>query len=135
MEYRKKTKQNKCVNIPKSFINIIDNNIKIAPTYFKNDCIFEISKNTLKNNKNIKIEHDCKIIKQKNKYWLTIPISVNIKEKPEIINYCGIDPGIRTFLTTFGNNGSSEYTYNKRKIHPKMIYNNYILLIKMLTSL
>jgi len=33
-----------------------------------------------------------------------------------IIRYCGIDPGVRTFLTTFGTNGCVEYNYDLSKI-------------------
>ena len=34
-------------------------------------------------------------------------------EKIKPVNYCGIDPGIRTFMTTFGNNGCTEYKHDK----------------------
>ena len=46
MKYRKKTKNNKCVSIPKSFISIDNENIKIAPLFFKKDSLFKISKKT-----------------------------------------------------------------------------------------
>ena len=42
----------------------------MAPTFFKDESLFKIGKYTLKKNKNIEINNDCKIIKQKNKYWL-----------------------------------------------------------------
>jgi len=114
LKYKKKTNNNKCVSIPKSLISIIDNkDIKIAPEFLKNDCIIKIGKRTIKKNKNIQINHDCKIIKRKNKYWILIPISVDVKEKKRPFNYCGVDPGVRTFMTTFSNTGCTEYKHNK----------------------
>jgi IS605 OrfB family transposase len=125
-----------------SIINNTD--IKIAPTFFKDNnnnknkddnndeeddneeddneeddnenfnYLFKIGKYTLHKNKNLLINHDCKIVKQKNKYWLLIPQSIEVKEKKKPINYCGIDPGVRTFMTTFGNNESLEYNHNKQ---------------------
>ena len=116
IKYRKKTKNEKCVSIPKSFLKIENDNnnkyIRIAPTFFKekleeSDDIelnelesanpnskLLIGKKTLKNNNLQMIEHDCKIIKQHNKWFILIPISVNINKKEKPINYCGIDPGM-----------------------------------------
>ena len=135
IKYRKKTKNEKCVSIPKSFLKIENDNnnkyIRIAPTFFKekleesddielnelestnpnHNSKLLIGKKTLKNNNLQMIEHDCKIIKQHNKWFILIPISVNINKKEKPINYCGIDPGTRTFLTTFGNNNSTEYDF------------------------
>ena len=132
LKYRKKTNNNKCVSIPKSFISIVnDTNFKIAPNYLEDDCLFKIGKYTLKKNKNIQINHDCKIIKKKNKYWITIPISIEVKEKKSQINYCGVDPGIRTFMTTFGNTGCLEYKYNKELLDK---LNREIILLKQQRS-
>jgi transposase len=33
-----------------------------------------------------------------------------------IKNYCGIDLGVRTFMTSFGNNNYVEYNHNKIKL-------------------
>jgi len=126
LSYRKKL-YNQCVNIPKSFISLKNEDnkqyINLAPTFFKEnetnlnkDILnghFLISKKTIKKNKNLKIEHDCKIIKKNNKWWLLIPITVKNNNKIIPQNYCGVDPGIRTFLTTFGNKNSNEYYYRK----------------------
>jgi hypothetical protein len=94
LKYRKKLNNNKCVIIPKNLI-IIDNeknNIRIAPDYLDNNCFFQISKKTIKKNKDITINHDCKIVKQKNKYFILIPITIKCKNKNKPINYCGVDP-------------------------------------------
>ena len=88
---------------------------------------FLISKKTLKKNNNFTIEHDCKIIKQHNKWFILIPITCKINKKEKPINYCGIDPGIRTFLTTFGNKNSTEYIFNRKNLLKKLNYQIIIL--------
>jgi putative transposase len=83
-----------------------------------------MGKKTLKKSKNIEINNDCRIIHERNKYWIVIPVPVVPPIKVETsINYCGIDPGIRTFLTSFSNNGVVEYNQNKillKKLNKKM---------------
>ena len=108
IEFRKK-KDCKSITIPKNFIKLKDNKIFLAPTFLgKNKEIKFYNKN-----KNFKIDNDCKIKKINNNYYLIIPIQ--IKEEKQNLNtenYCGIDPGVRTFMTTFGNNGCFEYKHN-----------------------
>ena len=47
---------------------------------------------------------------------IKVPIPVEITEKKHPTNYCGIDPGIKTFMTCFGNNGCIEHKYNEKMI-------------------
>ena len=127
LSFRKKNSPNKCITIPKSMIKIKNNNITIAPTYLNKNSNFKINTKTLKKNKTIIINNDCKLIKKNNNYYLLIPIQIIEKEKPLYNNYCGIDPGIRTFMTTFGNNGFTEYKHNNELLK---IINNKIKLLK-----
>ena len=115
LKFRKKESSTKSILLPKSLITIEDNNtIKIAPSYFNNDeCKFLIGNRTSKKHKDIVINNDCRLLKKNNEYFLFVPIKVNKVEKIKPKNYCGVDPGIRTFMTTFGNNGVVEYTHNK----------------------
>lgn len=111
--FRKHKSNNKYVSIPKNFLKIVKNTIKIAPSYFKSNCNIKIGNKTLKRNKNLKIDFDCKLIKTNNEYFLIIPIETKTNKNTKITSYCGIDPGVRTFMTTFGNNKSYEYIHNK----------------------
>ena len=117
MKYRKKINQKQSLTIPSNYLKLNNNHIKIAPKFFKDDCNIKIGKSTIKKikDKNILINHDCKLIKHKNKFWLYILTNEKQQQnKPvKLINYCGIDPGVRTFLTVFGNNGCLEYKHNK----------------------
>jgi IS605 OrfB family transposase len=122
LSYRKKTNPNKCIVISKKLIKINENNIELAPTFLKDNKKFSLSKATLKKNKhlfisgNMNIEYDVRLVKQKNKYYLFVPISIQSDPNNTIKNYCGIDPGVRTFMTSFGNNNYVEYNHNKIKL-------------------
>jgi putative transposase len=111
--FRRKEKPNKCLLLPHCFIKNNDGILSIAPTYLQNDSKISMGKKTIKKHRNLVIEHDCRLVKQKNEYWLIVPIHVVITEKKTPINYCGIDPGTKTFMTCFGNNGCIEYKYKK----------------------
>jgi len=112
IEFRKK-KDCKSITIPKNFINLKDDKLFIAPTFFG-------KKNHIKfynKNKNLKIENDCEIKKTKRNYYLIIPMQINEeKQNLNTENYCGIDPGVRTFMTLFNNNKIVEYKHNHELI-------------------
>ena len=119
VSFRKKKNVQQTMVIPKSFIKNKEGKLIIAPTFFKEEENPSISmgKKTMKKYKELKIEHDCRLVKKHNEYWLFIPVS--LEEKPNDVkwkNYCGIDPGERTFMTTFGNQGCYEYEHNRYKI-------------------
>jgi IS605 OrfB family transposase len=116
VNYRKKTELNKCIVIAKSMIHNDNGTLKIAKQFLKEESEFKMGFRNKKKYKNLEINNDCRLVKQNNEYWLLIPLSEKIKEKKKTENYCGIDPGVRTFMTTFGNNGCYEYTHNKEKI-------------------
>ena len=110
--YRKKIENHKSILLPKNFIKNKKGEIYIAPKFFKEACKFKMGKNTIKKHKNIEINNDSRICKQHNEYWLIIPVPYKMSPKKKPINYCGVDPGVRTFMTTFGNQGCTEYEHN-----------------------
>ena len=121
VDYKKKDVNRRCFSLPKALVKNDEGTIKIAPTCFKKyfnniSCEFEMGLRTKKKFKDLKIEHDCKILKDENRYWILIPVPLIIKPREKPINYCGIDPGSRTFMTTFGNKGCFEYEHNKKRI-------------------
>jgi transposase len=112
--YRKNSNAIKTALIPKNFIKVNKGVISIAPQFFtKEKCLFNMGKKTFKKHKSLQINHDSRIQKYKDQYWLVIPIDVEINKKSKPVNYCGIDPGVRTFMTSFGNHGCYEYTHNQ----------------------
>ena len=120
--FRKITKNTSFV-LPHSLIKNKSGTLVIAPTFLKDKSTFKMGKRTLKKYKDIEINNDCRIIYERNKYWIAIPIRTILKQKVKCLNYCGIDPGVRTFLTSFGNNSVVEYTQNKvllKKLNKKI---------------
>ena len=116
LHYRKRTEPNKCVSVAKNFVKIIEGNVQLAPQFFKENSIFKVGTKTKKKHKNIEINNDTRIVCQKNVYWILIPKKMEIQPKREPVNYCGIDPGVRTFMTAFGNNGLTEYNYREKTL-------------------
>ena len=114
--FRRKQETNKCLLLPQTFIKNNDGILSIAPTFLKDASQISMGKKTIKKHRNLVIEHDCRIVKQKNKYWLIIPIPVKVSEKHKPVNYCGIDPGTKTFMTCFGNNGCIEYKHDESSL-------------------
>ena len=132
MKYKKKTNPNKCVCIPKSLIKNKNGIIHLSSHFFKENCKFKMGKKTFKKYKNIQIENDTRIIKQKDVYWFIIPIKMEETPKKPLVNYCGVDPGIRTFMTSFGNNECIEYHHNEEAIKNE---NKKIEHLKQITKL
>lgn len=125
LQFRKSKNENKCLVLPKSFIKNTNGLIKIAPKFI-NDT-FKMGRKTYKKHKHLLIEHDCRLIKQRSKYWLCIPVKNKtiLNTVKTFNNYCGIDPGIKTFLTSFGNKEIVEYKQNKdllKKLNDKLDY-------------
>ena len=119
VNYRKKRNVEQSMVIPKSFIKVNEGKIIIGSSYFntKKDAEISMGNKTMKKHKNIEIKHDCRFIKKHNKYWLCIPVlTEKTPDKPIIKNYCGIDAGVRTFMTVFGNKGCYEYEHNEKLI-------------------
>jgi putative transposase len=112
--FRKKKDENKCLLLPMNLIKNNDGKLNIAPSYLKKDSKISMGKKTIKKHRNLVIEHDCRLVKQKNVFWVIIPIPVEIMDKKPPINYCGIDPGVKTFMTSFGNNGCIEHKHNDK---------------------
>ena len=117
--FRRKTNPNQCMGIPKSMIENKNGHLIIGPSYFDTVDKAKISmgKKTMKRYKNIEINHDCRMVKKHNEYWLFVPVQIEpCTEKRAWSSYSGVDPGIRTFMTSFGTNGCNEYEHNESKI-------------------
>ena len=67
-------------------------------------------------NKNInKIDHNCTIVKQKNKYYLCLSLDKKIKNIEPKESYVSLDPGVRTFQTFYGEKTYGEIGKNTDK--------------------
>ena len=111
LKFKKQTEPNKCILVPKNFVNNIDGSIQLAPQFFKEQCMFKMGGRTKKKHREIQINNDTRIVRQRKEYWIIIPVPVVIQKKKPPNSYCGIDPGVRTYMTAFGNNGFTEYKH------------------------
>lgn len=107
--FRKKRNPKKTILIQKNLISVKNGEISIAPKFTNGQCIFQMGKKTFKKHRNIEVNHDVRLVKEHNKYWLHIPVKVDVKPKQVPESYCGIDPGVKTFMTLFTDSGLIEY--------------------------
>jgi putative transposase len=109
--YRKKTAKYKSISVPKSLLANINGNLQLCPNLLKENSIIRIHNRSKKKHKNFSIDHDARLVKRNNEYWVLLPTDVERKEEKTPVNFCGVDPGVRTFMTAFGNKGTTEYEY------------------------
>ena len=110
LKFKKKTNPDKCICLPKNMVTNKNGIIEILPTFLEEHKNFQMGKKTIKKHQNLVIEHDTRLVKQGNEYWLLVPVKQEEtipKKMPS--KCCGIDPGIRTFMTCFENNKCREY--------------------------
>jgi IS605 OrfB family transposase len=102
ISFKKKTAKKKCIELAKTDIAFTDKGIKISPTKFpNNEKIIKINKNMLKKYKNLVIKHNCDLVKVDGKYFIHITLDTNVHENKKVNKYCGIDPGIRSFISIY----------------------------------
>lgn len=129
LQFKKKTNPNKCVCVPKSLVKNVGGVIKLSSSFFKDNCNFKMGKKTIKKHKNLVIRNDIRIVKQKGIYWFVIPIPVTVNDAKPLVNYCGIDPGVRSFMTSFGNHDCIEYKHDESQLRK---YNDRLAELKSL---
>jgi len=119
IKYKKKKEKKQTIILQNNLIKNNNGIIEIAPSYLEDNYKFKMSNRNKKKYKDLKIEHDVRLTKKNDKYWLSIPIDIYLKEREELkeFNYCGIDPGIRTFMTVADINGYSEYNQKQERIN------------------
>jgi putative transposase len=110
-DFRRKNNKKQSIVISPQISKIKNNSFHVYTSILKDDGIFRIKQ---KLPTNFNIENDIRLIKEDNKYFLQIPVKIEIKNKnKKQYNYCGIDPGIRTFMTTIGSNGIQEIEFRR----------------------
>jgi IS605 OrfB family transposase len=123
----------KCIVVPKNFLKQTNGTIQLAPAFFDADSNFKMGPRNIKKYKHLEITYDSRIIKKNNEYWFVIPIPIKNKVKKQYATtYCGVDPGIRTFMTTFGNDGYTEYTHRQDLLNA--LFNKLRSIKKMRTN-
>ena len=104
MKFKKKTEPRQCIELAPSSISIQKGEIKICPTFFKNDCILKIDKHNKRKIKDLQIKNNVDIVRSNQGYYLYICIPTDEPPKSQNNIVAGIDLGIRTFATVHSNN-------------------------------
>ncbi len=100
--FRKKSSPRKCMLLPKTLLKKTKDGLRLAPQMMKGDAQLKIGKRSWKELQHMVIEHDCRLVLEKNEYFMMIPRKKVVSEPKTMHSYCGIDMGIRTFATVFG---------------------------------
>jgi IS605 OrfB family transposase len=120
LDFRRKTNPKQCILIPKNAIKNKEGELTLFKQFLNENCKFMMGKRTKKKYKDFVINHDCRLVKEKNVYLLFIPVPMDMKPvcipTESNIRYCGVDPGVRTLFTTFEKDGSTEYNYREELI-------------------
>lgn len=106
MKFKKKNEKRKCIELAKSDIHFFGMGVKITPTKFQNgEEIIKINKKNLNKYKDLQITHNTDLTKVNGIYYIHVLVDYKIKqeENKKDLNFCGIDPGVRTFVSIYGN--------------------------------
>jgi len=117
IKYRQKKKLGTSMVYSKKMIKIKDNVMYFTSNQLTKKEIDVGTRTTKKLEKlNVIIDHDTTISKKHNEYFINIPLSVSNEELIKIKRIVGIDPGVRVFMTCFGDNAVTEYKHNSSKL-------------------
>lgn len=119
MRYRSKKSKTSCIHIPKSSVTIEKKSFTVYPKY-------KIGAIRLSRDKALKditsLEHDSKIYREHNKWYLLIPIKVYTSSIDSDVP-CALDPGVRNFQTVYSDISTARFGINKvllRKLQEKI---------------
>ena len=113
ISYKKKNDPRKCFGIPKTTISIKNGKVILCPGKWGKESKFRISAKNAKKYNNTSIDCDSEIIYQKGNYFLSLIKNI---EEPEYFasdKVCGIDPGLRSFMTIYDKEEITEYQQNR----------------------
>lgn len=116
MKYKKKTEPRQSIELTKKLISIRNGTVKICPSRFETDKFIKMNgKKNCKKYRNLVINHNCDLVREKNEFWLHVASDLAEEEAVPIENFCGVDPGVRTFATTYNKDGSSTEYLQKQE--------------------
>lgn len=112
MGFRSK-KKSSSIEIPRNNIKITNKKVKIFPRKFNS----EIRMSNDRTLRGLKLNHDCRLLFDKNKWFLVIPLDIQKKElKANKDTRCGIDPGVRKFITVYSNDSTYKVSLRKENL-------------------
>ena len=114
--------------LQKNMVNVNKkNHLVITSNILKHNSGFKLGKRARKDIETIQSGSvsDCRISKVYNHYFVIFTVTETPPEKKadNLVRVCGIDPGVRTFMTSFGTSGCVEYKQDRsvlRKTNDKL---------------
>lgn len=114
ISYKKKSSPRKCAELSKNDIKMVNSKIQISPSFLGEHCTFKLGKRNTKKYGKCLINNHCDLIKRNSGYYIGLLLPVDKKENSNFKKICGIDPGVRTFLTSYGTEGVKEYKHDEK---------------------
>jgi transposase len=122
ISYKKKSSKRKTFEMSPSSIKIQDGCFRICPGKFgEENCMFKMSKRNSKKYGNFDIQNNCDMLYDRGEYYICLTIPNN--QTPEVnitSKMCGIDPGLRTFMTLHDNVGGVKQYHHRKDILDKL---------------
>ena len=129
LKFKKRSEPHQMIALSKQLfrLNVDDGTATVTPTIMEGD--LKIGKKQVKrlrkSHANLAIDCDCKLVRQHGEYFLIVPIKTTRKavSPKAILEICGIDPGVRSFMTCFDTTGVTEHKHNEemlRALHKKI---------------
>lgn len=103
MKFQKKSSPRQMIELTPKNISIVQGKVKILPETFKDDCYITLSKTNARKFKNLVIQRNVDIVREKHHYYLHVCVETEFTEPKEINTIAGVDMGIRTFATIHSN--------------------------------
>lgn len=125
ISYKKKSSPTKCAEVTSACVSMKNGKIRLCPRKIgEENCEFRISKRNIKKYGKMKIDHNCDILYKGGNYFFVLAIPINsIEEESFGGGICGVDPGLRTFMTCYSSEKIYEYTHNRdliKKLNKKI---------------
>jgi len=103
LSYKKKTSFDQSIGIQKQSIKNKNGNLEIYSRILKP---IKLGKRS----KNLKVGNcDARLVKQKNRYFICVPMKCKTEKNKDYKRVVGIDPGVRKFMTIYSEEKISEY--------------------------
>ena len=123
ISYKKKSSPTRCAEVTSKCVSMKNGKIQLCRDKIgRENCFFKISKRNMKKYGIMKINHNCDILYKGGEYFFVLAIPIG-PQKSEGESVCGIDPGLRTFMTCYSNESIHEYKHDRnliKKINDKI---------------
>jgi len=109
--FKKKTELRQQAELASADISMKNKRIQLSPSKLGENCLFKISPRNEKRYGTVDIKNNCDLIKIGTNYWiyLSVPYEIPELQKKKQHIACGVDPGVRTFLTLYDSENVSEF--------------------------